>query len=95
MEKTLPMLHDALAEGGNLKTSVHKDIKTQFGIKLETLGLEVTPNGEFALAVANASGKIVYVRVSAVVTLNDPFVKKEKKARKTKLVDTPEVPVLF
>lgn len=91
----LPLLHDALAQGGNLKTAVHKNIKAQFGEKLEALGLTKTPNGDFAMAVADASGKTVFVRVDAVVTLKDPFVEKPKKTRKKKETVTPDVPTLF
>ena len=91
----LPVIHDALTEGGNLKNAVHKNLKVQANTALETLGFVATPNGDLAVAVADASGKTVFVKVAPVVTLNDPFIAKEKPARKTKEVVEVAVPTIF
>lgn len=85
----LPQIHDGLTENGNLKTSVFKNLKSQVADLLVTeIGVEETPNGDFGLAIAQADGQTVYVRISATVTLHDPFV--DKKASKEK---APEVVV--
>jgi len=88
---------DALTANGNLKTDVHKNIANQFAqnVLVDLIGLEATPNGDHAMAIADADGRTVYVRVSFVVTLADPFVEKPKPAKKAKEKEPTVVPQLF
>lgn len=90
-------IHDALTPNGNLKTDVHKNITSQFATNVleDVIGLERTPNGDYAMIVAETDGREVFVRVSFVVTLSDPFVAKTKAKKKTKEKEPVEVPNLF
>lgn len=90
-------IKDALTANGNLKTDVHKNIANQFATSVleDIVGLQATPNGDFAMVVADAEGHLVYVRVDFVVTLADPFVAKAKAAKKVKEKEQVEVPTLF
>lgn len=90
-------IKDALTANGNLKTDVHKNITTQFGKNVleDVVGLQATPNGDYAMVVADADGHQVFVRVSFVVTLADPFIPKAKATKKAKEKEPVEVPNLF
>lgn len=89
----LPQIPNGLTANGNLKTQVHQNLKSQFGKKLlKVTDLVETPNGDFAVAIAEADGTIVYARVDFVITTVDPMIEKPKTARKVKPTDTVEVP---
>lgn len=89
-------IDNALTEGGNLKTQVHKNLKEQVGGLIESaLGFEETPNGSYALPIASAGGKTIYARIDYVVTLADPFVEKAPAPRKRKETEDIPVPTLF
>jgi hypothetical protein len=90
-------IKDALTANGNLRTEVHKNITGQFAdsVLVDVIGLEATPNGDYAMVVAQADGLPVYVRVNFVVTLSDPFVAKAKAQKKAKDKEPVEVPNLF
>lgn len=76
---------NALTGKNNLKSQVHKDIKSQVGAMIgDTTGFELTPNGSYAKQVATADGKPVYVRLDFVVTLTDPFEVKEAAVKEPK-----------
>jgi hypothetical protein len=90
-------IKDALTANGNLRTEIHKNITSQFAdnVLVDVIGLEPTPNGDYAMIVADADGQSVFVRVNFVVTLSDPFVAKAKAQKKAKDKEPIEVPNLF
>lgn len=91
----LPKITNGLTANGNLKTQVHQNLKAQYGAKIENLlGVTPTPNGDYAIALVDADGKTVYARVEFAITTVDPFVEKPKATRKTKEVETIEIPVI-
>ena len=91
----LPQITGGLTANGNLKTQVHQNLKAQFGLKVQdALGVIETPNGDYAIALADADGKIVYARLEFAITTVDPMVEKPKSQRKTKVVEAIEVPII-
>lgn len=75
----LPEIKGGLTSNGNLKTQVHQNLKEQYAAKIaQTLGLKITPNGDFAIEIATADGALVYARVDYAITTTNPFVNKNK-----------------
>ena len=91
----LPQIHGGLTENGNLKTQVHQNLKAQYANKLvDAMSLTATPNGDFAIAIAEADDKVIYARVEFVITTADPFIEKPKAVRKVKPTEVVEVPTI-
>jgi hypothetical protein len=79
----LPEIKGALTSIGNLKTQVHQNLKEQYAAKIvKALDLKSTPNGDFAIEIANADGTIVYARVDYAITTTNPFIDKTKNKTK-------------
>lgn len=90
-----------LTSNGNLKTEAHRNIKSQYEAKIvDGLHLTATPNNSYAAHIADAvaeDGQLVpiYAKVEFVITTTDPFVEKDKPARKAKVKEPVTIPSLY
>lgn len=89
-------LTDALTEKGVLKSAIAKGLKEQVAMKkLEVAGFVKMPNGQYALDLAEADGKLVTATVQLSISLDKDYSPKAKtKATKASTEDV-AVPELF